>query len=180
MARYGDINEKKEKRANAVKAVVLVVALLAIILASLIMYRSDNDKAVTDTTENLVCVHVKGAVENSGVYYVPMGTRVNDLGGYTGGFRENADLDGVNLAAYVKDGEEIYIPFKGSADNGGYNLNTVTEKELIEHVEGIGETYARKIVAYRESHGGFTVVSELKGILSESVYEKVREKFYIE
>lgn len=180
MAKLLIVEEKNAKKANVIKGIILVVSLLAILLAAWIWYEDKDDNDTYNTTEAPICVHVKGAVMSSGLYNVPYGTRVNDLSDFTGGFLDNADLDGINLARYVKDGEEIYIPFKGSAESGGYNLNTVTEKELVEKVEGIGETYAKKIVAYREKHGSFITVSELKVIIGDSVYEKVREKFYIE
>ncbi|MBR5535533.1 MAG: helix-hairpin-helix domain-containing protein [Clostridia bacterium] len=175
-----NIKEQEAKKKRLIQGICFVVAIALILLAALFNDYKKQDVYIEDETKADVCVHVKGAVGKSGVYYVPWGTRVNDLGEYTDGFLPEADLDGVNLARYVKDGEEIYIPFRGSRERGGYNLNTISYDELIENIEGVGEVYAGKIVDYRESHGGFSRVSELKGIIGESMYEKVREKFYIE
>ena len=180
MAKLIQVEEKDKNKSALIKVIISVICVLGLLVVAFIHSYMRVDEYEEDITDSLVCVHVKGAVAESGLYYVPFGTRVNDLEGYTGGFLTEADLDGVNLARVVKDGEEIYIPFKGSAENGGYNLNTISVDELIKKIEGIGETYANRIVEYRNSRGGFTKVSELKAIVGESVYEKVREKFYVE
>ncbi|MBQ8541671.1 MAG: helix-hairpin-helix domain-containing protein [Clostridia bacterium] len=180
MAKLFDVEVQEKRKRNIINGAILLFSLFAIVSASYIHYRAEEAEYTEYKEEVKLCVHVKGAVGKSGVYYVPYGTRVLNLESVAGGFLDNADLDGVNLAAYVKDGQEIYIPFKGSAKMGGYNLNTVTAEELVENVDGIGETYAKKIVSYREQNGKFHSVSELKTILGESAYEKVREKFYVE
>ena len=56
---------------------------------------------------------------------------------------------------------------------------TVTYEELL-YVDGIGETYARKIINYRETHGGFKKVIELKSLLGTKAYESVMENFYVD
>ncbi len=180
MAKLLDVESDNKVKSRMLQTFFVALAVIAVIIGSFVHNKSAENTVYEDMTENDICVHIKGAVEKMGLYYVPFGTRVNDLGEYAGGFLPNADLDGVNLAAFVSDGEEVYIPFKGDKESGAFNLNEIGEKELIEKIEGIGETYAKKIVSYRESRGGFTSVSELKAVLSEAVYEKVREKFYVE
>lgn len=178
-----DIGEEKNRKVPAdkgqlLKNVVLVIALIAVIFGSLVYYRKEEKKIVDEANAALIGVHVKGAVKKSGYYEVPYSTRVKDLEKVVGGFDEGVDLDGVNLAAYVKDGEEIYFPYKGSAARGGFDLNTVTFDQLVT-VPGIGETTAQKILNYRENNGKFKEVAELKGIVGESKYESMREHFYV-
>ncbi len=168
----------EDKKKNIIKTVALIVGVLAIIAVSFAYNYSEQKNTHTNSEYVEYCVHVKGAVENSGLYYVPAGTRVNELDNYAH-FLPNADLEGVNLAEYVKDGSEIYIPYKGTAQSGAVNLNTVTYEELLE-VDGIGETYARKIMNYRTAHGSFEKVIELKSILGTKTYESLREKFYVD
>ena len=48
-------------------------------------------------------------------------------------------------------------------------INTATKDELMS-ISGIGESFAARIIAYREEHGGFKSIEELKNI--EGVGEK--------
>ncbi len=47
---------------------------------------------------------------------------------------------------------------------GKINLNTATARELSDGLDGIGEALAARIVAYREQHGAFRAVDELKNV----------------
>lgn len=170
--------EVEGEKANAKKGILVVFGVLAIIVAALVNYNID-EPIEELSTEAMVGVHVKGAVENSGFYRVPFGTRVCDLEKYIGSFSENADLDGVNLAEYIYDGQELYIPYKGTPQSGALNLNKATYEELL-YVEGIGDTYASKIIKYRNERGAFEKVIELKSVLGTKVYEAVRESFYVD
>jgi competence protein ComEA len=55
-------------------------------------------------------VHVAGQVRHPDVYTLPAAARVADAVRIAGGARPDADLDAVNLAAHIQDGEQIYIP----------------------------------------------------------------------
>ena len=61
-----------------------------------------------------------------------------------------------------------------SGERGGMlNLNTATKEQLMT-INGIGETFADRIIAYRDSHGGFQSVEELRNIsgIGEKRYNK--------
>ena len=58
-------------------------------------------------------VHVAGAVRKPGVYSMPSWSRVIDALKKAGGASSNADLDAINLADRLKDGEQLRIPHKG-------------------------------------------------------------------
>lgn len=164
-------------KSNIIKGIFLLIALLAFVTTAMVY--NAKEKPQKESKEVYIGVHVKGAVQSSGYYLVPLGTRVIDLEKYTGGYSQNVDLDGVNLAEYVQDGSEVYFPYKGTAETGAVNLNKVTYEELLE-LDGIGESYARKIISYRSSRGKFEKVIELKDLLGTKVYEAVRGKFYID
>jgi competence protein ComEA len=129
-----------------------------------------------------VTVHVAGQVANPGVYAIPAGGRVADAVVAAGGSSGEADLEQLNLAARVADGERIYVPKKGEpppaviggtapapAGGGGggksppgapVDLNTATAEQL-EALPGVGPATSRAILAYRSNHGRFRSVTEL-------------------
>jgi competence protein ComEA len=126
-----------------------------------------------------VTVHVAGQVANPGVYAVPAGGRVADAVIAAGGTAAEADVEQLNLAARLSDGERIYVPKKGEAapavlgpapaaggakpggaPAGPVDLNTATAEQL-EALPGVGPATSKAILAYRSSHGRFRSVTEL-------------------
>ena len=55
-------------------------------------------------------VHVMGAVRHPGVYSVSTGARVQDAVDAAGGAAPGADLEAINLADFLKDGEQVHLP----------------------------------------------------------------------
>jgi competence protein ComEA len=60
-------------------------------------------------------VHVVGKVKSPGVYSLKPGSRVEDAVHAAGGPLPNADLETINLAQKLNDGQQIYIAVKGAA-----------------------------------------------------------------
>lgn len=58
-------------------------------------------------------IHVAGAVKKPGVYSIPAWYRVQDAVKKAGGASADADLDAINLADRLKDGEQLRIPHRG-------------------------------------------------------------------
>jgi competence protein ComEA len=124
-----------------------------------------------------VVVHVAGWVRRPGVYELGQGERVIDAIEAAGGSRRGAELDALNLAAVLVDGQQVLVPRKslgdgsaGSAASGGstggqglINLNSATAEDL-ETLPGIGEVLAAEIIAYREQNGPFTSVEDLLNV----------------
>jgi competence protein ComEA len=122
----------------------------------------------------LLVVDVAGAVRDAGLYRLPQGSRIADAIGRAGGATRRADVDLVNLAAPLADGEQVVVPAKGTAspsaaaaDGAGptapVDLNSATAEQL-DALPGIGPVTADKIVAYRQAHGPFTSVDDLDAI----------------
>jgi competence protein ComEA len=143
-----------------------------------------NPSSTPGTPAARIAVHVAGAVANPGVVELPAGSRVIDAVDAVGGAVPDADLDRLNLAAKLVDGQRIFVPKVGQADPGAMNgddtsgsgggpgaaapggklnLNTATAAQL-EELPGIGPTYAQAIIAERQRRGGFKSVNELRTV----------------
>ena len=161
-------------------------------------------KVVTST------VHVAGAVKNPGVYDVPSSSRVIDAIEKAGGATENADLDQINLAEYVSDGQKIEVPsFKRDDTLSNYqlitdkfnleksnsteeksaeksksslvNINTADSSEL-QSLPGIGPTIAKSIVEYREKNGNFETIEDLKNVtrIGDKTFDKLKDSITVD
>src|SRR6478752_2183225 len=119
-------------------------------------------------------VHVAGAVRSPGVYRLRDGERVQDAVRRAGGPRAGADLNAINLAAKVADGQQVVVPRRGAAvaaavgagaAGGGppappVSLNSATAEQL-DTLDGVGPATAAKILDWRRQHGGFRSIDDL-------------------
>jgi len=126
-------------------------------------------------------VHVAGAVRRPGVYRLPAGARVQEAVRRAGGARPGADVNAINLAAKVADGQQVVVPKRTGASGaaapagGGssaaptagavpagppISLNSATAEQL-DTLDGVGPATAQKIIAWRTQHGGFRSIADL-------------------
>jgi competence protein ComEA len=141
---------------------------------------------VASPAPTVLYVHVAGLVKHPGVYEFHSGDRIVDAIMAAGGAKSKADLDLLNLASPLVDGEQILVPAHGQvvvapavpaapgvpagtapavpgAPGGLVNINTATETEL-EELPGVGPVTAGEIVAYRTEHGPFPSVDSLDDV----------------
>ena len=130
-----------------------------------------------------IVVHVAGAVSAPGVYELSPASRVTDAVAAAGGALADGDLDGLNLAAPLVDGQRVYVPHAGEIDpasvpsggtpSGGVpgatapvapagpiDLNAATAADL-EMLPGVGPATAAAIVEDRRRNGPFASVDDL-------------------
>ena len=132
-------------------------------------------------------VHVAGAVRRPGVYRLPAGARVQEAVRRAGGARQGANVNGINLAAKVVDGQQVVVPSRTPSGSDGpaaaagapaegsgpagasaagvapgppISLNNATAEQL-DTLDGVGPATAQKIIAWRTQHGGFRSVADL-------------------
>jgi len=130
-------------------------------------------------------VDVAGEVHRPGVYRVPAGSRADAAVQLAGGVTAHAERAAVNLAMPLHDGQQVVVPRHGAAPaatvaagaSGGsgapgaagatprqpVSLSTATVEQL-DTLDGIGPTLAARIVQYRDAHGGFKSVDELRQV----------------
>lgn len=141
------------------------------------------DKAETEAAT----AHAAGAVARAGVYKLPPGARVTDLLDAAGGPTADAELDQLNLAARVADGERVYVPRRGEAlppaagappgIGGPVDLNTATAEQL-DALPGIGPATAEAILEHRKQNGRFRTVDDLLDVrgIGDAKLAELRDK----
>ena len=146
--------------------------------------------------EEPLTVYVTGAVNRPGIVDVPMESRVADAVNACGGALPTADMEAVNMAQKLKDGQQVRIPEKnmaqpqetvpvGGAGDGKasshpdqlVNINTADEKTL-DSLPGIGPAMAKRIIEYRNTEGMFQSTEDLKKIkgIGAAKYEKLKDR----
>jgi competence protein ComEA len=129
-------------------------------------------------------VHVAGAVRHPGVYRLRGGERIKDAVRRAGGAGRRADLNAINLAAKVADGQQVVVPRRGAAAGSSaaasastgegvagasgtpqtpVSLNSATAEQL-ETLDGVGPATAQKILDWRQQHGGFRSIDDLSEV----------------
>jgi competence protein ComEA len=144
--------------------------------------------------ESKIVVHVAGAVKKSGVYRLPPGSRCDDAVKAAGGSTKDAYLDGINLAAKVEDGQQLYVPSKKERMAGGVAASSpsgvksdgtpgraagpakfsrpgegtvnlnTASAEELQRLPGVGPATAERIVTHRKENGGFGQIEDLMDV----------------
>ncbi len=161
--------------------------------------KDENDRDISRTEENKVIVHVAGAVKENGVYELKPGSRIINALNAAGGETEEADLDRINLAAPVSDGEQVFIPYQRQEKNkvnditvqknnngknfentGKINVNIAGQGRL-EELSGIGPSKAQSIIEYREKIGKYTDLEQLLEVsgIGEKTLKKIEDELVL-
>ena len=170
---------------------------------SIVPVTQEDDNYVEEKTQVLsnIVIDINGAVKNPGIYELKEGMRLNDAINAAGGFTEDANLDyiskHVNKARVIVDGEKIYLPKVGeevtsieesSSNNdnnnflntGKININTASKSQLTT-LKGIGETYAQRIIDYRNNKR-FSSIEDIKNVkgIGDKTFEQIKDDITIE
>lgn len=204
--------EIKNKKKIIIAIVSLILALIIIKLID-IYYQKENKneeqinynemlaEEVEDNFENeedKIVIYITGEVVNQGVIELEYGSRISDAIEKAGGITETANINNVNLAYKLEDGQKIYIPnineteveivqegedgvVEDSSENEEIiNINNATSTEL-QNLQGIGETLAQNIIDYREENGRFKNIEELMNVpgIGESKFNNIKEQIKV-
>ena len=200
---------------NQEKITIILLLILIIIGAGIVLNRNINREdniivnSASNTSENnpaiqietpSVIIHIAGAVKNPGVYQLKSTDRIVDAVKIAGGETEEANLDVINLAALLKDGQKIIVPYKTYSETGEeintnthnymasayssspastsakININTANAN-LLQTLPGIGPVLSERIIDYRNQNGLFGVINEIKDVsgIGEKKYEGIKD-----
>lgn len=161
---------------------------------------TNNENNIDEENEVLeeIVVHVTGEVNKPGIVVLKSNSRIADAINKAGGATKEADLNQINLAYILEDGQKIYIPNKnekidedeyiteGNGNNIGnnsqkegekVNINEAMQTEL-EELPGIGPSLASRIIEYREQNGDFKKIEELQNVkgIGDAKYNDIKDK----
>jgi competence protein ComEA len=160
---------------------------------------SENNPAVQIEVPPLI-IHIAGAVKNPGVYQLKTTDRIVDAVKIAGGASEEANLDLINLAALLKDGQKIIVPYKTYSETMGdnstntynhvasmasssptststkININTANAS-MLQNLSGIGPVLSERIIEYRDQNGLFGVIDDIKDVsgIGEKKFEGIKD-----
>jgi len=200
---------------NQEKITIILILILIIIGGGIVLYKNINNEdnfivnRSSDISENNptiqkevppLIIHITGAVKNPGVYQLKSTDRIVDAVKIAGGETEEANLDLINLAALLKDGQKIIVPSKmynengeeinkninnnaealyssssGSA-SGKININTANAT-MLQTLSGIGPVLSERIIEYRNQNGFFGAIDDVKDVsgIAEKKYEGIKD-----
>jgi len=199
---------------NQEKITIIFLLIVIIIGIGIILYKNFNneDNLALNSPSNFsenniaekievpsVIIHISGAVKNPGVYQLKSTDRVVDAVKIAGGITERANPDAINLAALLKDGQKIIIPYKisnqvtvesdknisknieevyssSSSPSDQININTADDNTL-QSLPGIGPVLSQKIIDYRNQNGLFEVIDDIKDVsgIGEKKFEGIKD-----
>ncbi|MEH7798264.1 helix-hairpin-helix domain-containing protein [Bacillus safensis] len=154
------------------------------------------DKQETEKEPSTIFVEVKGAVRKPGVYTFQSDARVEEAIQRAGGFTSKADSIEINQAAKLEDSMMIYVRKQGEAEretqtasadasagvekSEGVNVNQADAAEL-QTINGIGPAKAEAIITYREEHGEFQQIEDLRNIsgFGEKTIERLKSQLTV-
>ncbi|MGA9347272.1 MAG: helix-hairpin-helix domain-containing protein [Anaerolineae bacterium] len=134
-------------------------------------------------------VYVSGAVTHADVYELPAESIVKNAIEAAGGATSEADLDRINLALSVADGQHIYVPKLGEESppispptepsdiasgkaGSKININIASQSE-IETLPGIGPSKAQGIIENRP----YSSIEEIKKVpgIGEATFQQIKD-----
>lgn len=180
--------------------IVFLVLIVLIAVSGAVLLRSRPDPVIieiqpplpTSTPEPTatpapITVYVTGAVAvPAQMHQLPYGSRVSDAVEAAGGLTENANRTLVNMAAIVRDGDQVHVPAIGekpvslaiATPSGGPRvyINSADQAEL-ETLPGIGPATAKRIIEHRELVGPFDDLEDLDNVsgIGPATLEKLKD-----
>lgn len=187
--------------------VLFCIALFASVSTFYYLYtQEDTTPIITDNMQTqtqdkqedtTITVYVSGEVNSPGLVELPSDSRIDDAIKACGDFTPLADKAKINLAQKLTDGMQIQVDSKTPVNNSNeqvndtnsnipsnnnsssnlININTATKEDL-DTLPGIGPATAQKIIDYRQEHGNFSSIEDIKNVkgIGEAKFNKMQDK----
>ncbi|MBM6726102.1 ComEA family DNA-binding protein [Megamonas funiformis] len=186
--------------------VLFCIALFASVSTFYYLYtQEDTTPIITDNMQTqiqdkqedtTITVYVSGEVNSPGLVELPSDSRIADAIKACGDFTPQADKAKINLAQKLTDGMQIQVNSKTPVNNSNeqvndtnsnspnnnsssnlININTATKEDL-DTLPGIGPATAQKIIDYRQEHGNFSSIEDIKNVkgIGEAKFNKMQDK----
>lgn len=161
-------------------------------------------------TKQPIAVHIIGAVPRPGLYEFAEGARIQDAINAAGGLLASANVETINLAALLEDGQQLNIPYKAGEEpsitsNDGsntddsslvlpgstgtpevsdtelININTASLEEL-DSLDGIGPTVAQRIIDYRDENGPFQTIEDILNVpgIGPATFDQIKDQITVQ
>lgn len=204
---------------NQEKITIILLLIVIVVGVGIVLYKNINSEdnfvinRASDISENSpaiqievppLIIHIAGAVKNPGVYQLESTDRIVDAVKIAGGATEEANLDLINLAALLKDGQKINIPYKTYSETGEeintntynyvasaysssgstsakININTANAN-MLQNLPGIGPVLSERIIEYRNQNGLFGVIDDIMDVsgIAEKKYEGIKDQICVQ
>lgn len=204
---------------NQEKITIILLLIVIVVGVGIVLYKNINSEdnfvinRASDISENNpaiqievppLIIHIAGAVMNPGVYQLESTDRIVDAVKIAGGATEEANLDLINLAALLKDGQKINIPYKTYSETGEeintntynyvasaysssgstsakININTANAN-MLQNLPGIGPVLSERIIEYRNQNGLFGVIDDIIDVsgIAEKKYEGIKDQICVQ
>ena len=139
-------------------------------------------------TPYTILVYVSGAVQHPDVYTLLQDSIVKDAIEAAGGPTKEADLERINLALPVSDGQQVHVPRQGednppvqppsgqSTTGVRVNINTA-DSAALESLPGIGPSLAQRIIDHRQAQGPFERIEDVKEVsgIGEATFAGIQD-----
>ena len=200
---YTELSIKLKKRAAAIAAIMCVVTtasgcgsynaeLTWEIEESTVSEEADIDSTMRRLYAHFFCLLVGVLVSYCGVYRRRLVSWLYSEIEAAGGMTEGADPYYLNQAKVLEDAEQIIVlttqevqerkqQIQHEEEEAGLvNINTADVAQLMQ-LNGIGQSRAEAIVAYREQCGRFTQIEDIQMVtgIKAGLYEKIKDKITV-
>ncbi len=173
----------------------LLIVFILLFAIAIKAYESNKDNVSVEASESQIeevdaYVDISGEVNKPGIYKFQDGTRVFEIIDMAGGLTSNADIEAINQAEFVTDGQKIIIPSansetaisNNSADaksSGKININTASKEDLMS-LNGIGDSISERIISYRKD-SRFNSIEDIKNVngIGDAIFEKIKDEICV-